>query len=192
MLLITPIVQFVAKAFLITKRIFIEENNKSIREEDVPIITIGEIWAHITIEDAGVYDQPVFHGDLDDLLMRGIGHYENSRFPGQHGKVVMPGHVGINKHFQRLETLTPGAIVTLDTIYGLYKYRVTDTYIYDEDDPELVKLIMPDAEDTGDRLICYTCYPYRTTRVRTQRFVIDCELIYGYDYVTGEEVGAEE
>lgn len=159
------------------------QNEEIFGDEDVPPIALGEVWAHITIESAGVDNQPVYHGDMDDLLLRGIGHYANSRFPGQHGKVVMPGHVGIKKHFQRLETMQPGDLVTLNTIYGDYVYRVTDTYVYDEDSPDLIQLLLPDDEDTGDRLICYTCYPYHTTRVRTQRFLIDCELVSGYDYV---------
>ena len=166
----------------------IQEQNDEIFGEDIPPIALGEVWAYISIESAEVDNQPVYNGDTDDLLLKGVGHYFNSRFPGQHGKVVIAGHVGIRKHFQRLETMVPGDLVTLNTIYGDYIYRVTDTYIYDEDDEALYDLIVPDAEDTGDRLICYTCYPYHTTRVRTQRFVIDCELIYGYDYVTREFV----
>lgn len=170
----------------------IQEQNEDLFGEDVPPITLGEVWAHITIDSAQVYDQPVYHGDYADLLMKGIGHYSNSRFPGQHGKVVLAGHVGIKRHFQRLETMHVGDLVTLDTVYGTYVYRVTDTYIFDAEDPALKSLLLPDEEDTGDRLIAYTCYPYHTTRVRTQRFVIDCELISGYDYVTQELVGETE
>lgn len=169
-----------------------KQNEEVFGDEDVPPIALGEVWAHITIESAQVENQPVYHGDMADLLLKGIGHFANSRFPGQHGKVVMPGHVGIRKHFQRLETMVPGDIVTLNTIYGDYVYRVTDTYIFDEDSEELYNLLMPDLEDTGDRLLCYTCYPYHTTRVRTQRFVIDCELISGYDFVLHKMIGGED
>ena len=168
-----------------------KQNEEIFQDEDVPPIRLGEVWAHITIESAQVDDQPVYHGDSSDLLVKGIGHYANSRFPGQHGKVVMAGHVGIKKHFQRLETMSAGDLVTLNTIYGDYVYRVTSTRVYDEDSPDLIDLIRPDDEDTGDRLICYTCYPYHTTRVRTQRFVIDCELISGYDYVLHKMIGED-
>ena len=186
----TPSVPYVE--YTEEQREVIQEQNVEIFGEDVPPIALGEVWAHITIESADVDNQPVYHGDMDDLLLKGIGHYSNSRFPGQHGKVVLAGHVGIRKHFQRLETMHPGDTVTLNTSYGDYVYRVTDTYVYDEDSDELYDLIIPDVEDTGDRLICYTCYPYHTTKVRTQRFVIDCELISGYDYVTHEMIGAHE
>ena len=172
----------------------ISDNNKKAfgDREDVPVISIGDQWATITIESADVHSQPVFHGNSDSLLMRGIGHYTNSRFPGQHGKVILAGHVGIYNHFQRLETMQAGDIVKLDTIYGSYVYRVTNTYIMESNSEEIRSLLLPDSEDTGDRLICYTCYPYRTTKVRTQRFIIDCELVSGYDFVTGESVGSSD
>ncbi len=183
----TPYVQFTEEQ----RQELQEQNRDAFGDEDVPPIALGEVWAHISIESAQVDNQPVYHGDMDDLLLKGIGHYANSRFPGQHGKVVFAGHVGIKKHFQRLETMVPGDLVTVNTIYGDYVYRVTDTYIFGERDQALIDLLLPDDEDTGDRLICYTCYPYHTTRVRTQRFVIDCELISGYDFVTHEMVGED-
>lgn len=147
--------------------------------KDFPAIALGEQWATITIESAGVDAQPVLHGDNDENLWRGIGHYSNSRFPGQGGKVVLAGHVGIQNFFQRLETVVEGDTVVLDTIYGRYEYRVTSTVIFDENDQSL---LLPDAVDSGDRLICYTCYPYHTTSVRTQRFAIICEKVSGKDW----------
>ncbi|MBO4452871.1 MAG: class D sortase [Clostridia bacterium] len=170
----------------------LDDNNEEAfgrsRDEDVPVIFIGDEWAKITIETAEVDAQPVYHGNSRDVLNMGIGHYTNSRFPGQHGKVVLAGHVGIEKHFRKLETMHVGDLVTLETIYGTYVYRVTATYIFSDKTDDLLNMILPDAEDTGDRLICYTCYPYKTTKKRDQKFVIDCELISGYDFVTGEEV----
>lgn len=167
----------------------LKENNKGDAftvSSDFPPITIGEKWAEITIESAGVWSIPVYHGDNDENLWRGIGHYSNSRFPGQHGKVVLSGHVGIYEFFQRLETMQIGDIVKLDTIYGEYVYKVTDTAIFDQNDKSL---ILPDGKDTGDRLICYTCYPFHTTSVRTQRFAIICDLVSGKDWTVAASEG---
>ncbi len=163
------------------------ENNKVGFEipAEFPVITIGEEFAKITIESAGVWQIPVYHGDNDDNLWRGIGHYANSRFPGQNGKVVLSGHVGIYEFFQRLENMQVGDKVTLETTYGKYEYIVTETVIFNENDPSL---LLPEAEDNGERLICYTCYPYHTTSVRTQRFAIICEPISGKNWITGEEM----
>lgn len=146
---------------------------------EFPIITLGEQWATITIESAEVWSVPVYHGDYAENLWKGIGHYSNSRFPGQHGKVVLSGHVGIYEFFQRLETMSVGDRVVLDTIYGEYVYEVKKTVIFDQNDKSL---LLPEEKDTGDRLICYTCYPFRTTSVRTQRFAIICDLVSGKDW----------
>lgn len=170
----------------------LEENNKGdafIVPPEFPVITLGEQWATITIESAEVWEQPVFHGDYDANLWKGVGHYSNSRFPGQHGKVVLSAHVGIERFFQRLETVSVGDTVTLNTIYGDYVYKVSETVIFDQDDPSL---LLPEAEDTGDKLICYTCYPFRTTSVRTQRFAIICELVSGKDWTALADDGVIE
>lgn len=79
-------------------------------------------------------------------------------------------------------------MVVLDTIYGRYEYRVTSTAIFDENDQSL---LLPDAVDSGDRLICYTCYPYHTTSVRTQRFAIICEKVSGKDWTKAAADTAE-
>jgi len=155
---------------------------------EFPAIALGEKWATITIESAEVWQVPVYHGDNSDILWNGIGHYSNSRFPGQNGKVVLAGHVGIYEHFQRLETMSEGDEVVLDTIYGKYVYRVTDTAIFDEHDPTL---LLPEETDSGDRLICYTCYPFNTTSVRTQRFAIICELVEGEDWTKPRPVESD-
>ena len=160
----------------------LEKNNEGsafVVPPEFPAIALGEQWATITIESAEVWEVPVLHGDYDDNLWRGIGHYSNSRFPGQHGKVVLSGHVGIYEFFQRLETMSIGDRVKLDTIYGEYVYEVVDTVIFHQEDKSL---LLPDAVDTGDKLICYTCYPFKTTEVRTHRFAIICDLVSGKDW----------
>lgn len=170
----------------------LKENNEGdvfVVPPEFPIITLGEQWATITIESAEVWEVPVYHGDYDENLWKGIGHYSNSRFPGQHGKVVLSGHVGIYEFFQRLETMSVGDRVVLDTIYGEYVYEVKHTLIFNETDKGL---LLPDEEDRGDRLICYTCYPFRTTSVRTQRFAIICDLVSGKDWTVKESAETQE
>ena len=164
----------------------LEENNEGdvfVVPPEFPPIALGQQWATITIESAGVWEIPVYHGDYEENLWKGIGHYSNSRFPGQHGKVVLSGHVGIYEFFQRLETMSIGDIVTLNTIYGDYVYQVTDTVIFHQSEKDL---LLPEEKDTGDKLICYTCYPFNTTSVRTQRFAIICDLISGKDWTVPE------
>lgn len=166
----------------------LEENNTgnafSVRPE-FPPIALGEKWATITIESIGLIDGPVFHGDYLAVLRKGIGHYDNSSFPGQGGKVVLSAHV--NKRdigFFDLETMTGGETVVLKTIYGEYVYKVRETIIFNETDPSY---ILPNEFEDEETLICYTCYPYVTTSVRTKRFAIICDLVSGEDWRTGDK-----
>lgn len=160
----------------------LRQNNENMRiSSEFPPIALGEQWATISIESAGVENIPVFHGDSSDLLMRGVGHNNNSRFPGQRGRIVLAAHVGISRFFQRLETMQIGDTIKLDTIYGEYIYEVTDTVIFDQNDQ---KWVLPLEDETEDQLVCYTCYPFRTSSVRTQRFAVICKKISGDDWVT--------
>jgi sortase (surface protein transpeptidase) len=59
---------------------------------------------------------------------------------------------------------------------------VRERVIFDENDSSLLQ---PGATDDGDVLICYTCYPYVTTSIRTQRFAIVCDKISGKDWTKG-------
>ena len=162
----------------------LKENNEGMRiKSDFPAIALGEQWATITIEAAGVYDQPVTHGETLDVLDNSIGHSPNSRFPGQNGRIVIPGHVGISRFFQRLDSCKPGDLVELNTIYGDYVYKVVDTVIFKQTD---YTWVLPLEEETADQLVCYTCYPYLSTGVRTKRFAIICEKVSGESWVDGE------
>lgn len=166
----------------------LEENNDGDAftvTADFPAIDLGQQWATLTIDSIGLVEAPVYHGDYSELLWRGVGHYSNSRFPGQNGKVVLASHVAIaNFGFTKLEQMVAGQTVTLNTIYGEYVYQVRETKIFDQNDSSL---IMPEAEDNGDVLICYTCYPYVTTSIRTQRFAIICDKVSGKDWIKGVE-----
>ncbi len=178
-----------------SSRLVLTEHDKEVLEDNnvgdafivppsFPAIALGEQWATITIEAAHVYDVPVIHGDSVDCLRRGVGHYSNSRFPGQHGKVVLAAHVTLDL-FSELENMNVGDTVKLHTIYGDYEYWVTDTVIFPREDDSL---LLPEDVDTGDKLICYTCYPYYTTSARVQRFAIVCELVSGFDWTVSENI----
>ena len=169
----------------------LEENNEGMRiSSEFPAIAIGEQWATLTIESAQVYDQPVVHGESVELLDRSIGHSPNSRFPGQNGRIVIPGHVAVTRFFRYLTDCKPGDLVELDTIYGKYVYKVVDMVIFGQHD---YSWVIPLEEETEDQLICYTCYPYVSAGVRTERFAIICEKVSGDSWVNEDyEEGKRE
>lgn len=146
---------------------------------DFPAIMLGEQWATLTIDSIDVGQLPVYHGDDSFNLLNGAGHYLNSRFPGQGGKIVISAHVNSKIYdFSRLETMTGGETVVLNTVYGDYIYRVRETVIFTAEDKAFLLPEYPEEEV----LICYTCYPFETSGLRTQRFAIVCDLVSGDDW----------
>jgi len=143
--------------------------------EDFPIVQYGERWATMDIETAGVSNQPIFFGDSDDLLNKGIGHSTGSRFPGQMGNIVMSGHVTVL--FKNLTDVKIGDDVKLHTKYGEYVYKVYETTIFDQFD---ATYILP--EDGIERLTIYTCYP-AGVRTKTQRYGLLCSKVSGKNWM---------
>ena len=157
--------------------------------EPFPPIFYGEKFGTISIPAANVKKVALYHGDSDSLLKKGVGHDTNSTFPGQrNGRIVIPGHVGYKWAFQRLEKVKVGDLVYIDVNYARrYVYKVREIVIFDENDPTYIRQPKNadgyplDSGEPSD-LICYTCYPYRTSKVRTQRLGIICDMISGYLY----------
>ena len=75
-----------------------------------------------------------------------------SRFCGQNGKTVLSAHVTTD--FYELETTPVGALVSVNTVYGDYTYRVREVKVFDSKDGSI---IAPD--DGKEVLVMYTCYP---------------------------------
>lgn len=147
-----------------------------------PSISMGQEYAKLTVEDAQIYNEPVYFGDTYDILKKGVGQFAGSRFPGQNGNCVLVGHV--TTIFRYLETLQPGARFELNTIYGEYVYEMEKSVLFHYDDDTL---LLPN--DGTDYLTVYTCYPYDNHGVdfRTERIAIICKKISGKNWKTGEE-----
>ena len=154
---------------------------------EFPPISYGEQYAKMTIPSANLYDEPIYFGDSEDILLKGIGHFSGSRFPGQRGNCVMSAHVmGI---FRYLEDVSIGATVQVDTKYGDYVYEVYDQTVFEAEDPSL---LFP--TDGTERLTLYTCYPfnYTGTAPRPQRIALLCKKISGKDWKSEESSEAGE
>mgnify|MGYP002589685605 CR=1 FL=1 len=161
----------------------IEDGDEYYIPETFPVIEYGQEWAKITIEGTNVQNVPVYHGESNSIMAKGVGHYTGSRFPGQNGNIVLSNHV--TTAFRCLESLPIGTRITLDTIYGQYVYEVEETVIFTPDDPSY---LLPD--DGTERLTCYTCYPYRTVGPRTKRYAVLCKKISGENWITGTGDGS--
>jgi sortase A len=158
-------------------RIFIHEEYKATKTTEAPASDIkikfpklGEEFGQIVIKTAAV-DVPVFHGDRDEELLKGAGHFDGSRYPGENGNVVVSGHN--NTAFKNLKNAKVGDAVEFNTTYGKYIYKVVNTKIVQYNDPTVV---VPSEQE---KLTLYTCYPFNALGYTSQRFVVTCELVEG-------------
>lgn len=147
-----------------------EERTFEINNKAVYRPAIGDNFGRLKIPSVEL-DKPVIHGDDDDSLKQGVGHYAGSTIPGEQGNVVLSGHT--NTVFRPLEYVNIGDEVILEVEYGTYKYKVKDIVIVDEEDPEYVITEVVDYE----RLTLYTCYPFNTLGRAPQRYVVICEFV---------------
>ena len=132
------------------------------------VLNEGDPVGEIRIPKIGV-DVMVVQGTARDDLANGPGHYPASPMPGQLGNAAIAGHRTTHgKPFYRLNELSKGDFIIIDTSYGHYRYEVTQQLIVA---PTEVSVVGPtrDAE-----LTLTTCNPRFSAR---QRLVIHARLV---------------
>lgn len=114
---------------------------------------------------------PVYYGDSDDTLLKGIGQYPNGVLPGDGKPLLMSGHDAT--FFAPLEQIKIGDIITISTDYGIYTYSVTTKIITEATDNTAY-----DLTQDKEQLILYTCYPFgELVGNRNKRFFVYCDRI---------------
>lgn len=128
----------------------------------------GEQYGQLVCESIGL-DAPVYWGDSDDILMYGLGQSIISLPPGFGTAIILSGHN--NTFFKCLQNVARGNVMQFHTNYGDYKYQIVKVEVLDEND--LLKVLIDKAADeTQERLIIYTCYPFHVvTGRKTDRLV---------------------
>ena len=117
-----------------------------IDKEIISYPSYGNNYGYIKINEA---IEKIYYGDSSDLLKMGIGQATNSKMPGEDGSIVLSGHnTGI---FKNLNDLQNGNNIEIETLYGVFTYKVIKTNIVDKTDIDSIK------KDYD--LIMYTCYP---------------------------------
>ncbi len=145
--------------------------------ENFPKLGWGDRFATMSIDelpDASINDAPVYVGDDNAILKKGVGKYYGSDFCGEGGKIVLSAHC--NKAFYCLEDVQLGYTVRMHTIYGEYAYKVSDIFLFNMDDNHVI-LDKTDSE----QLLLYTCYP-RGLGFRRQRLAVVCKKVSGADF----------
>ena len=154
----------------------------------------GAAIARINIPKIGVTKVVVQGVQVEDLR-NGPGHYRSTVFPGQMGNSGIAGHrTTYGAPFNRIDELTPGDDIRVQTVQGIHEYRVlpageayssdaigalTDFEVPDGDEDLGHIIVGPEATwvlaDFGDDRITLTaCHPKYSAR---QRIIVTAELV---------------
>lgn len=139
-----------------------QENNSAILT-NCP--SYGENYASLKIESIGV-ELPIYYGKTLDLLKRGIGHDNDSYFPGEGGSVILMGH-NFGRFLANLPKVKVGDQIEVTTNYGEFHYTVYDAQVVNENDVNKVPI-----QEEEERLMIYTCWPINNIGYATERYVV--------------------
>jgi sortase A len=106
----------------------------------------------------------IVEGTSTGALRRGVGHVEDTAFPGERGNVALAGHR--DSYFRRLGRVRTGDLVRLRTPDGAFAYRVVSTQVVTPDRGDLL------AGTPGPMLTLVTCYPFDWIGPAPERFVV--------------------
>jgi len=116
-------------------------------------------------------EAPIYYGDSDTVLSYGVGQYTASGLPGEEKPILIGGHDGT--YFAPLEHIKIGDVVTIETNYGQFEYKVAATRIADALEADAY-----DLSQEKEQLILYTCYPFnQLLRDSSERFFVYCDRI---------------
>ena len=146
--------------------------------DPVPVsLDLGEGFAVLHIPSLEGYDPwVVVEGTSVEALKNGPGHIPGTALPGELGNVVVSGHrTTYGAPFHRLDELSAGGQVVLETRDGWFTYTVQETSIVTPTSVEVTYPVPgnPTAKPDKRLLTLTTCHPKYSAR---QRLIVRAEL----------------
>ncbi len=132
-----------------------------------PPLVEGDAAAVIDIPKIGL-DEVVVEGVGVEELKKGVGHYPDTKMPGEKGNAALAGHRTTYGHpFNKLDELTNGDEISITTRAGTFRYVVMEKKVVT---PESIEVL----DDTPDnRLTLTTCHPKYSAE---QRLIVVAQL----------------
>lgn len=123
---------------------------------------IGRVW----VEDTQL-DCPLYWGDTGSQFRNGAGAHSTDGcvLPGENGTVFVGGHT--DSWFEDLKSAQVGGIIHLETPWGTFSYKITETKVIEETEIDQCRW-----GDTSPSCILYTCYPFGIQTRTTQRYLV--------------------
>lgn len=151
----------------------------TVSEKQVQMPAYGAHYAKFEIANASI-SADLYFGDNSAILKKGLGQFYGSSIPGYGKPILISGHN--NGAFNRLQYVKAGDIATITTNYGVYQYKVAGTRIAQSTDTSAY-----DLKQNNEQLILYTCYPFNTLGLTSQRFFVYADKIAGPVIVTNTQ-----
>lgn len=124
------------------------------------LLSQGGAAAVIDIPKIGL-DEVVVEGVGVEELKKGVGHYPDTKMPGEKGNAALAGHRTTYGHpFNRIDELVPGDKIMVTTRVGTFTYDVMEKKVVT---PETVSVL---DDTTDNRLTLTTCHPMYSAEKR--------------------------
>jgi sortase A len=139
---------------------------------------VGQGLTRIKIDKIGL-DVVVVEGTTPSALRAGAGHYVGTPLPGEAGNVAIAGHrTTYGPPFNRLDEVTPGSIIELDTPDTAFFYQSVTSFDGQPNPhpvlPTDTAVIAPPKDPTVHELTLTTCNPKGSAR---QRLILRAVLV---------------
>ena len=130
-------------------------------------ITDNDMIGYLKIDRIGV-ELPIYHGTSDDVLNRGVGHFEGSSLPigGENTHSIMSAHRGLpsSKLFTDLDRMEIGDTFQIIVLDQVLTYQVDFIKTIEPNDVSDLQII-----EGGDYCTLFTCTPYG---INTHRLLV--------------------
>lgn len=143
----------------------------TVKSSTITFPNYGTEYARLSIPSAEI-NAPIFFGDGQKQLSKGIGHYNGSDFPGMGSTILLSGHN--NTYLHTIDRAQIGDNITITTSYGVYVYKINEIKIVDSSNVSATN-ISADEEN----LVIYTCYPLSTLGLTSKRYFVYAEYVSG-------------
>ena len=125
------------------------------------------VRAILTIPDLGL-EVPVYSDSSQFNMDRGAGLIPGTSEPGEPGNIGISGHR--DGYFRVLKDIQQGSEILLQTPTGKQRYVISETFIVDPIDVEVLE------PGSSDSLTLVTCYPFYFVGSAPQRFIVRAEI----------------
>lgn len=154
-----------------------EDLQQAWESKEVTKVSLGDGVAVIRIPQFGEdYHYVVVHGVGVEDLKRGPGHYPGTAMPGKIGNFVLSGHrTTYSAPFNRVNELTEGSPVVIETKDFWYVYRVTEKDVVSPSAVEVTAPVpgRPKAKPQRRLITLTTCHPKYSA---AQRLIVHGKL----------------